>query len=283
MSKKLIITFACILVAVLGYVGFCLTICDTSDSLRAEKRQVFKDFKSCKNSEITPFLEKLSSEKFYRASFSTSFPWVKSGFRTRVKIDYIGQLTSDAFIRLSGNNADIPVDQENIKKLLAFSETFMKNCSKIVEDQIRERRLDAFFLINDFESAIKILEGGLPRRSPAWCKGTIAKIRFHIAEAKQDWADAENQLIIFNDFMMSDEQKDFEDCDPTTGIVYSREWVVAKNLLRCANCAEKQGKGAKVKEYKSKAKELFIIAETKAKDDQKSLAELQKEIKAANL
>ena len=53
----------------------------------------------------------------------------------------------------------------------------------------------------------------------------------------KDHKEAIKQLQGFIDFMLSDEQKDFEDCDPTSGIFYSREWVVARNYMRCFNMA----------------------------------------------
>jgi hypothetical protein len=58
---------------------------------------------------------------------------------------------------------------------------------------------------------------------------------------------------------------------------------VAKNLLRCADCATKQASAERAKKYKAEAKALFAIALEKAKDDKKSLEALQKEVKSAAL
>ena len=83
--------------------------------------------------------------------------------------------------------------------------------------------------------------------------------------------------------MQSDEQKDFEDCDPTTGIIYSREWVVGKNYLRCRDLARDLKDATLEAEYFKKAKELYATALKKAKDDPKALAELKKEAQAVGL
>ena len=90
-------------------------------------------------------------------------------------------------------------------------------------------------------------------------------------EAK-DWQEACTQMLAFIDFMLSDEQKDFEDCDPTTGIIYSREWVVGKNYLRCRDLA---------RDLKDATLEADYFK--KAKDDPKALPELKKEAQAVGL
>jgi hypothetical protein len=280
--KKAGIAVAAVAV-VAGFLGWCWTIRDTPESRRACRRATVKELRQCKNADVLPFFEKLSSEKSFHASFANSFPWFKCGFETRVPTDYIAQLIADTFIRFAGTGDETSIDKENIKKLIAFSDGFMKKCSHTAANSIRERCLDGYFLIKDYPNAIKILEKGLANRSPAWCAGTAAKLRFHIAEEAKNWADAEKSLLEFNKFMMSDEQKAFEDCDPTTGIIYSREWVVAKNLLRCADCATKQASAERAKKYKAEAKALFAIALEKAKDDKKSLEALQKEVKSASL
>ena len=92
--------------------------------------------------------------------------------------------------------------------------------------------------------------------------------------------EAIKQLLIFIDYMLSDVMKDFEDSDPANGVVYSREWVAAKNYMRCANLAT----DAKAKaDFTEKAKPLYQTALEKAKDDKVSLDELQKEMKSYGL
>jgi hypothetical protein len=89
--------------------------------------------------------------------------------------------------------------------------------------------------------------------------------------------------MVFIEFMQSDEQKEFEDCDPTTGIIYSREWVIAKNFMRCAEIARDLKDAANEAKYRAEAKKLYATALEKAKDDPKALAELKKEMQAAGL
>ena len=99
----------------------------------------------------------------------------------------------------------------------------------------------------------------------------------------KDSKEALKQLLAFLDFMLSDEQKDFEECDPTSGIFYSREWIVARNYMRCFNMATELKDAAKAAEYKELAKKNFSVALQKAKDDEKALAVLKEEVKSVGL
>ena len=87
----------------------------------------------------------------------------------------------------------------------------------------------------------------------------------------------------FIDYMLSDVMKDFEDSDPANGVVYSREWVAAKNYMRCATLAGDDGDAKGKADFTEKAKPLYKAALEKAKDDKVSLDELQKEMKAYGL
>ena len=77
--------------------------------------------------------------------------------------------------------------------------------------------------------------------------------------------------------MLSDAMKDFEDSDPSTGVVYSREWVAAKNYMRCATLSGEDGDASAKVGFIEKAKPLYKTALEKAKNDDASLQELKKE------
>ena len=242
---------------------------------------------------MLPFLEKLAGETafhtwFVPAADGSASPWrlwtLRCGMLTAVPYDYIGQLTEDQFIRFAGDGGAKPADAARLKELLAFSDRLLKRnvLSEPAANALRERRLDGFFLSGDFDGAIAYLEGeGVPKRSPGWCRGTAAKLRAHKAMAAGDKKEAVKQLLAFGAFMLSDEQKDFEDCDPTTGIVYSRDWVVARNYMRCAKMTRELGDAAQADAYLAEAKRFFATAHEKAKDDQKSLDTLRAEMKEA--
>ncbi len=294
MSKKAILSTSLAAIFILlaaGVVAWAWSNRDTAATRRAARKEVSKELRACPPEAVLPFLEKLVAEKSFHVWFvGDTSPWrfwtLRCGSLTRVPHDYIGQLTEDLFIRFAGDGGAKPADVARLKELLGFSDKLIKTgvLSAEATDALKERRLDGFFLINDFDGAIAYLEGeGVPKRSPAWCKGTAAKLRAHKAMEAGDKKEAVKQLLVFGDFMLSEEQKDFEDCDPTTGIVYSREWVVARNLMRCSKMSRELGDAANADKYLADAKKNFVLALEKAQGDEKSLKSLQAEIKADNL
>ena len=235
---------------------------------RTVRREISAAVRARTPEQIIPFLNRL-----------VDCPWFRPA-------DLIGQLVEDQFIRFAGDGGARPADVARLKDLLAFSQKLLdaKMLSEAAENSLRERRLDGFFLSNDFDGAIACLEReGVPSRSPAWCKGTAAKLRAHKAMEAGDKKEAVKQLLVFGDFMLSEEQKDFEDCDPTTGIVYSRAWVVARNYMRCSRMSREIGDAANADAYLAKAKTYFAMAHDKAKDDRKSLESLRDEMKENGL
>lgn len=294
MSKtiKIVITLVVIALAALaGFTGWCWKIRDTPDSRRAARKGTTKTLRetATKTPEaVLPYLEKLVSEKSFHAWFpnDASFPWpwdLRCGMCTYVPYDFIGQLTEDAVIKFAGNGTEGSENVKGLKQLLAFSDKIMPLLSENAKSSLLDRRLDAFFLSKDYDGAIALLDKGLPSHTPGWCKGTAAKLRAHKAMDAGQKAEAVKQLLVFGEFMLSDEQKDFEECDPTTGILYSRDWVVARNFKRCADMTRDTGDAKKADEYLAEAKKYFKTALEKAKDDKKSLAELQKETKPLGL
>ncbi len=232
---------------------------------------------------VLPYLQNLADTLTLRMQFDGQLVSLPKGHVTALPVDLVGQLAEDAFIRLAGASAPSPANVKRLNELLAFTDKLMPRLSEGAQQSLLDRRLDGFFLTGNYDGAIALLDKGLPSHTPGWCKGTAAKLRYHRLEAAGQKDAALKQLLIFIDFMLSDEQKDFEDCDPTTGIIYSREWVVGKNYLRCRDLARDLKDSALEAEYFKKAKELYAVALQKAKDDAKALAELKKEAQAVGL
>lgn len=245
--------------------------------------KTFQEICPARPAEILPYLQNLADTLTLRMLFDgqlVSFP--KSPV-TAISVDLVGQLAEDALVRLAGPSTPSPERVKLLKALLDFTGKLLPRLSENAQETMQDRRLDGFFLAGDYDGALALLDKGLPSHSPGWCKGTAAKLRYHrmLDAGKKD--EALKQLLIFIDFMLSEEQKDFEDCDPTTGIVYSREWVVGRNYLRCQELARDLKDTAREADYFKKAKACFATALEKAKDDPKALAELKKEAKAVGL
>ncbi len=290
---KIVVPVLVLALVAAGFVYWGWKNRETDESRRAERKAVRSELRAAPDDGVLKYLEKLLSEKSFRVWFEkgedgTECPcrfWtMRAGMLTRVPYDYIGQLTEDQFIRFAGNGSEKQPDAAKIKELLDFSKKLLPKCSSEAAISLTERRLDGYFLAGDYDGAIALLESGaISKRSPAWCKGTAAKLRAHRAMDAKDNKEAVKQLQVFIDFMLSDEQKDFEDCDPTTGILYSRDWVVARNYMRCSKMCGELGDAAKSAEFKELAKKHFSRALEKAKDDQKSLQALKEEVKPVGL
>ena len=298
MKKSILTLFVFVVIVGLlgaGAVNWCWKNRDTAETRRDARKAVAKELREMPAEGVLPYLVDLRDKKslhvwFVKGADGEECPcrfWtLRAAFQTRVPYDVIGQQTENMIIRFAGNDGDKPRDASRIKQLIAFSDKLLPLCTKDGFESLTERRLDAFFLVDDYDSAIAMLESGkIKTRTPAWCKGTAAKLRAHKAMAAKDNKEGIQQLLVFIDFMLSDEQKDFEDCDPTTGIFYSREWVVARNYMRCFNMATEMGDAAKAAEFKGLAKKNFEIAIKKAteRDDKKSLQPLKEEAKSVGL
>ena len=264
---------------------------DLRDSLDRRCRQfarkatvkTFRAICPAQASDVLPYLQNLADTLTLRLLFDGKLVSMPKGHTTALPIDLVGQLAEDAFIRLAGPSAPSAENMKHLNALLDFTAKLLPRLSEGAQQSLLDRRLDGFFLTGNYDGAIALLDKGLPSHTPGWCKGTAAKLRYHqfLANGKKD--EALKQLLVFIDFMLSDEQKDFEDCDPTTGIYYSREWVVARNFMRCSNMSRELGDTAAADKYKADAKKYFTIALEKAKEDKKSLAALKEEVKPVGL
>lgn len=282
-----------VLILLVVVVNRCWSVRDTNETRREARRATVKELRETAPENVLAFMERLTAEKKLHVWFvpnaeGQTSPWkfwtLRIGMLTRVPYDTIAQLTENQFIRFAGDGQSKAADTARLKELLAFSEKLIPLCSEQGANSLRERRLDGYFLSGDYDAAVKLLESGaITTRTPLWCKGTAAKLRAHKAMDAGDKKEAVKQLLVFGEFMLSDEQKNFEDCDPTTGVLYSREWVVARNFMRCAKMTDELGDKAKAAEYKTKAAGYFKTALEKAKDEPKSLELIKEEMKTAGL
>ncbi len=279
--RKICIAVSILIVAIGAAIGWCWSVRTTPDMERAERKAVATENKACAASEAVAFIEKLMTEKFSRVRFGTDFPWLKFTKETRVSHDFIAQMLEDQIIRFSGDGKTKQTDKELITKLLAVSEKLRPLCSKPGRDSLDERRLDGCFLIGDYDAAIKLLDSGVtPGAITNGTTAIVAKLRAHKALEKGDNETAVKHFLTFVDFMLSDDQKDFEQCDPTTGLLYSREWVVAFNYARCAKLSP-----ARADEFRKLSAKYYAIALKKAETDKddKAVKAIKDEMKEAGL
>ena len=283
---KIAVSLVVAAAAAAGAVRYLWSVRLTDEMVRETQKNVRREFRKAPLDEAAANLGKLASERFFTVRFGNEFPYLKMGMEPKVPFDFIGLLAEEAFIRLAGDVKSPKADTDRrIRDLIALSAKMLEGgtLSKSAANSLRERRLDGFFLVGDYDGAIAMLDQGLEGRAPEWCKSTAAKLRAHKAMEAGERKEAVKQLQVFIDYMLSDAMKDFEDSDPANGVVYSREWVAAKNYMRCATLSGEDGDAKAKADFTEKAKPLYKTALEKAKDDDVSLKELQKEMKSYGL
>lgn len=283
---KIVVSLVIAATVLAGGVRCLWSVRKTNEMDRETSRTVRREFRKAPLDEAATRLERLYTEKFFTVRFGERFPYINMGREPKVSYDTIGLLAEEAFIRLAGDVKSPKADTDRrIKELIAFSAKMIEGgkLSKSAVNSLRERRLDGFFLVGDYDGAVAMLDRGLDGRTPEWCRSTAAKLRAHKAMEAGDRKGAVKHLTVFVDYMLSDAMKDFEDSDPANGVVYSREWVAAKNYMRCATLSGEAGDAKAKAEFTEKAKPLYKTALEKVKDDEVSIKELKKEMKSYGL
>ena len=293
-----------VVIAIAGvYYGTCTSLRFTKEDMRTLLADTEKEVRLASvraPDTVLPMFEKMKTEQVWRARFKKDWP---DGYRLqtgdsakvpgalfpvvakepKIPAGHMSSLVEDTFIRFAGNGFPGKAAQERIKKLIAFAEELEPTLPAADAKSLRERLLDAHFVVNDFDGAVAMLEKGLPGHSENWCKAASAKIRAHQAEEKKDDAEALKQFIAFGEAMEAEPDKGVPEFDPTSGVAYCRAWVLAKNARRCFEYAKKIGKDEEAAAFRAKAKGLYEKAVKDTSDDDKSLAVLKKEIAEAGL
>lgn len=288
--KKIIVAAVAAVAALLIFavaLSLIVSIWKSPEQIKATGKAVRKEFRAAPMDEMAKRLRTLTDERSYIAKSISSFPFISITYAPIIPYDSIGLLAEEAFLKLTGDVKSPKADTDRrIKDLLDFAKYILGTgkLSDSARNSLCERRLDGYFLIGDYDGAIELLEKqGIAGRSDGWCRSTAAKLRAHKAMETKQNKEAIKQLLVFINYMLSDESKDFEDSDPANGVIYSREWVAAKNYMRCSDLAAADGDMKGKAEFAEKAKPLYKIALDKAKDDNVSLDELKKEMKSYGL
>lgn len=286
-KKPLVASIAILAVVAGALYGALLLMREDPEQVKATRKAIRKEFRAAPMDEMAKRLRRLTDECGISVVAVKSFPFVDVCYGPKIPYGSIGLLAEEAFLKLTGDTKSDKADTDRrIRELIDFSQHLIdtKKLSETEKNSLCERRLDGYFMMGDYDGAIGILEGeGIAGRSEGWCRSTAAKLRAHKAmEAKQN-REAIRELSVFIGYMLSDEMKDFEDSDPANGVIYSREWVAAKNYMRCKALAEADGDAKGASEFEAKAKPLYKAALDKAKEDSVSLEELKKEMKSYGL
>ena len=170
---KPLLATACFAAVLAGALYWLWTIRLTEEAERATRREVRKEFRGASLDEAAPRLAKLYDERSLTVRFGKKFPYLALGMEPKVTYDFIGLLAEESLIRLSSDLKSPKADTySRIKEMIDFSGKMLDSgdLSQNAYDSLRERRLDGYFLIGDYDSAVAILEKGMPGRTQHWCQ-----------------------------------------------------------------------------------------------------------------
>ena len=169
-----------------------------------------------------------------------------------------------------------------IRSLCSIGERILTNCSdEATVNNVKVKVLDGAFITENFDLAVQMLEKGIPGKDKAWHEMSLPKVKAHRAMAQKKPREA---VQYFRDFMnawiASNQEEEF---DPTTGIAYSREWILGRNANRIAGILDSIPDKAEADKARAEAKGYFKTALEKAQKDPEALKLLKEETKDMGL
>ena len=169
-------------------------------------------------------------------------------------------------------------DVDAIKRLCVICERIMGVCTdQEAVQSLKVKLMDGAFITENYDLALALLESGITDKSKAWHEMSIPKVKAHRALAQGKTLEA---IGFFREFMKVLNASDMEEeHDPTTGVAYSREWILGWNAHRIAGLYASIPDAENAAKAREEAKALFDQALKKAGDDADTLKVLKEELK----
>ena len=165
------------------------------------------------------------------------------------------------------------IPAEKFRPLLERMNACEKHCSEDLAELLFARRMDGVFLLGDFAEAERMIDS-LPKKSDNWKTGVKAKIRAHAALARGDKNAAIGEFETFCNSLLA-ERADLTECDPCTGIEWSREGILARNYRRMGKLAAEIGDLERSAKFAEAAKANYAVALEKANGDEDTIETLK--------
>jgi len=259
------------------------------DVLAALLRQTFQ---TLQKSQQIQLLEKICHSVFQTAASKTT----SAGYAARIWVD-IGMLTDKRVLRerlVALLDAKVSADQvaslferyfyefvedhEAIKSLCAVGQRIAEACQEEdAKNAMKLKLLDGAFIVEDYDLVLTMLERGVPDKPKEWHAMSIPKVKAHRALVHKK---TEEAIGYFREFMKAmNEVGPDEEHDPTTGVAYSKEWILGRNALRIAELYDSLSDAANAAKARAEAKAFFDTALEKAGKDDNTLKLLKEELK----
>lgn len=183
---------------------------------------------------------------------------------------------------------------ESLAKMCAIGEDILKRTDDAdTLNAVSLKLLDGAFILDRLDKAVEMLEKGIPGKDAAWHALTLPKVKGHAAlKAASECADPEEKkkrtlgaIESFKQFMEVYRTREDQDdeFDPTTGVAYSREWILGRNADRIAKLYGEVGDKAGCEAMRGEAKGFYETALKKAEGEPAALDLLRKEVEPYGL
>lgn len=98
--------------------------------------------------------------------------------------------------------------------------------------------LDGSFILNDYDTAIAMVEKGVAGHDENWHKSALVKLKAHRALDAGNTAEA---VKYFREFMNVIADTMDREVDPTSGLTYTANWCLARNARRIGDLLKESG------------------------------------------
>ena len=163
------------------------------------------------------------------------------------------QLVCDLYLRYFYDLIDNPAVMAEMKDLGMRLEPLAP--SDEVRGAIRTIVLESCFLLEDFDSALKLLKVGIPSHDKAWHDMAIVKVEAHKALKEKRPLDAIKHFRSFMSIVAASKESDA--ADPTTGVVHTREMILGFNAKRIGDIYKTVPDEAKAKDAYKEARDYY--------------------------
>lgn len=174
-----------------------------------------------------------------RSYVFTARQWLLSAQRTDImdipeRLDFLlsrGKVLGEVGVLFVHHAYDGVDNVEFVKEMRPIGERLVAPATdEDTKSAIRTALLDYCFVLNDFDSAIAILEKGIAGYDKPWHEMAISKVKAHKALNENRPLDAIKEFRAFMAVMGVAE--DAETSDPATGITHTREMILGRNAKR---------------------------------------------------
>ena len=173
-------------------------------------------------------------------------------------------------------------DLDIVRSLCTLGERILAVCTdETTVNNLKVKILDGAFIVENYDLAVQMLEQGIPGKDKLWHDMSLPKVKAHRALAQKNPRDAVKYFREFMTCWLTSKQE--EEYDPTSGIAYSREWILGRNANRIANILDSIPDKAEADKAREEAKAYFRIAVKKASVDAEAAKLIKEETKDMGL